>query len=78
MDRCFTLEYAALPVLGTGFRVPLDDVDILDEETVLFADDFEDLADLASVLAGDDLYLVIFLDLYRVSDHFIFSTGPDR
>jgi hypothetical protein len=64
MDRCFTLEYAALPVLGTGFRVPLDDVDILDEETVLFADDFEHLTDLAFILAGNDLHLVIFFDMY--------------
>ena len=74
VDRRFTFNDATLSILGIGLRVPFDDVDILNEKPIFFMVDPEDLADLAFILAGDDLDFVIFLDLDGVSDHFLFST----
>jgi hypothetical protein len=64
MDRRFALEDTTLSVLRVGFCVSLHDIDVLDEETVLFGVDFENLADFAFILAGDNLHLVIFFDMY--------------
>jgi hypothetical protein len=77
VNRGFAFKYPALPVLGVGLRVPFHDIDILDEETIFFIDDLENLTDFAFILAGNDLHLVIFFDWDRISDHFFSPQDGD-
>jgi hypothetical protein len=77
MDWRFALEYPALPILSVRFRMPFDDIDILDQKAILFSDNLKDFSDLAFVLAGNDFHLVVFFYLDTVSNHFLFSTGQD-
>jgi hypothetical protein len=62
VDHRFALKDPALSILSVRLRVPLHDIDILDEETVLFIADLENLSDLAFIFAGDDLNFVIYFD----------------
>jgi hypothetical protein len=63
MDRCFALEDPALSVLRVGLRVPFHDIDVLDEETVLFSVDLRTLPTLPLSLPAMIFTLSSFLIL---------------
>jgi hypothetical protein len=69
VNRRFTLDNSALTVLGIGPGVALDDIYVFDQYPILFAVDLNDFADLAVVLSGDDLNLIVFSNLAFIPLH---------
>jgi hypothetical protein len=63
MNGSLLLEDSALGLLGIGLGVLADEVDTLDDHTVLFGDDGEDLTGLSLIVSGVDVNGVAFFDL---------------
>jgi hypothetical protein len=60
MNWGFGFDDAPLPVLGIRPGVTLYIVDILDQDTFIFAKHLEDFTDFAFVLTGKNFDLIVF------------------
>src|SRR6056297_4147617 len=64
VDSGFTLHDPSLFVLVARPGMPLDGIDIFNQDAVLIWIDIDDLTDFSLILAGDHLDLIVFFDLY--------------
>jgi hypothetical protein len=80
MERGLLLQNPSSSLLTVGPRMPLDKIDLFDDQFLLLWKDLQDPATLPLFLPVDHHYQIVLFDMKFWDAHFKFhsSCGPER